>query len=197
MAQGNIGIAFGVNSAFVEDTTKEAVMDSLLTFFSFNDGQPQPEKLTAWGYSQSQIDPRNPSIITSFVSIIPGTGAEYPQADFYFTTTLNETVGEFKTYHNFSAGDGAITRTPPPEDKQISLVPNGVLGVVIKLFGRTPENPPVWFIEIDRRYFSLSTAVGSRRVSLAIKLTLSDDSYVTVKKSVENGSQAYFYTKTF
>jgi hypothetical protein len=191
-AEGGGGM-YGVNQGFVEDTTKEAAMDTLLTFFSLNNGQPQPNFLTAWGYSQTQSDPKIPSTIQSEVTIAPGIGAQFPLTTFKFTTTLNETEGDFPVYHNFSEGEGIIERDET--GKQLFLLPNNTPGVVIRLYGRTPENPPVWSIDIDNGYFSVGTAAGSKRVTLAIKLLLSDDSIVTVKKSVESGAQAYHYTK--
>lgn len=197
MAEGGGGggrdINFGVNSAFVENTTMTAAVKSRITYFSYNDGS-EPEVLQSWGYSQSQQLANTPSIITSYVSIHPGVDAELPQVDFSFTTTLNETMEGIQKYHHFSAGDGQIIFGP--NGKQLYLIPNGVPNVRIGLYPRVPGiNPPVWFIETGNQYFSRNTAPPLLRFSLTINLIMSEDSDVTVKKSVQSGAQVYTYTQ--
>lgn len=186
--------SYAVNQADLQDTfTILTASKTSTTFRSKNDGQPQPDEIRFYGYSQQQQDPGAQSSITSQVTINPGEGATYRRKAFRFTTVLNEEgkMEDEPAYHLFLEGDGEITYNA--ETNEHFLIPSGVEGVVVGLYPRTPLNPPVWYIDLLSGWFSASTTAGLPRVSVRFELVEDSNSTVTSRKSVESGGQVYNY----
>ena len=185
-AAGGSSSSFAVNGAImVAQTSIINVVNSTTTYRSKNDGNPQPDSIRLFGFSQSQIDKTAPSIITSRVILTPGKGSPQKQLTFVFTTTLNEegNMDGEEPFYLFNKGDGEIGVNQ--ETGMGYLIPNGVKSIAIGLYPRTPENPPVWYIEIISPWFSISTMNDTQRVSATFTLMEVGNSEVTSNKVIQ------------
>lgn len=189
--------SYGTNQAFVPDShTVLTATKTSTSYRSVNDGQPQPDEIRFFGYSQQQADPGAQSSITSQVTINPGLGATYRTKAFRFTTILNE-AGKMEgepPYHLFLEGDGQVLYDA--ETNSFTLIPTGVEGVTVGLYPRVGDiSPPVWYIDLLGGWFSESTTSGSLRVSVTFELVEDSNTTVTSNKSVESGAKVYKYSQ--
>ena len=186
--------SYAPNGAIVADTSGMVVgQNSVITYRSENDGQPQPAWLGMWGYGQSQQDPGGSSILSNQVLIEPGLGSTRPITSFSFSTILNQDPfheeGEPKPppIYIFDAGDGTVEGN--------ILTPNGLAGqgVTIRLLGKDAEGPATWFIILDNTWFSKKTEAGSLRFRVTFELLGQVNSNILAKRSVEAGAKVYKY----
>lgn len=187
-------IGYPVNGGIIPDTASMLVgQNSVITYRSVNNGQPQPASSEIWGYGQEQVDRGGSSILSNQVIIEPGLGSAKPVTTFNFTTLLNQDpfheAGEPKPppIYTFNAGDGTIVGN--------TLIPNGLegQGVTIVLVPKDDYGPATWFIRLETPWFSLTTVSGTQRFRVVFELLGDVNSEILARKAVEAGAKVYSY----